>query len=187
MNRGKATFDRLVAFLLFLVFGFLAAWGIGLALDAPYARRVGEYADRDFWSGLPLRDNYDDILRIAALVLLVLGLVLLAVNIERKRLGRTTSPVSGTAGVIRLHPADIGSAVAQTFERRDDVRSASFRAVQDRSTDVIEVRIRAVAEADIVSLRDACATAAQDITAALPGQDVRPRFLLQVEQVQHPH
>lgn len=186
MNRGKAFFDRLVTFLLFLLFGFLAAWGIGLALDTSWARRIGEYSDRDFWAGLPQRDNYDDILRITALVLLVLGLVLIAVNIERKRLGRTTSPASGTTGVIRLHPADVGSAVAQTFERRPDVRSASFRAVQDRSTDVIEVRIRVTAEADVSDLRDACATAARDITAALPDQDVHPRFLLQVEQVQHP-
>lgn len=183
MNRGKAGFDRLITFLLFLVFAGLAAWGIGLAANAGFAHRIGEYADRDFWSGLPDRENYDNILRIAALVLFVLGLVLLAVNIERKRLGRTTSPASGTAGVISVHPADLASAVAQSFEAREDIRSASFRAVQDRSTDVLEIRLRATAEADIATLRDACTQAAADIAAAVPGQDIRPRFLLQIEQV----
>lgn len=183
MNRGKAVFDRVITFLLFLIFAALAAWGIGLAADAGYAHRIGDVADRDFWAALPDRDNYDSVLRIAALVLLVLGLLLLAVNIERKRLGRTTSPASGTAGVIRVHPADIGSAVAQTFEQLPEVRSATFRALQDRSTDVIEIRLRAAAEVDITTVRDACRQASAEIVDALPGQDVRPRFLLQVEQV----
>lgn len=183
MNRGKAGFDRFITFLLFLVFAALATWGIGLAVDWEFAHRIGEYADRDFWTGLPERENYDNILRIASLVLFVLGLLLLAVNTERKRLGRKTSPASGTAGVISIHPADLASAVAQTFEARDDIRSATFRAVQDRSTDVLEIRLRATADADIRDLREACTQASSDIVEALPGQDIRPRFLLQIEQV----
>lgn len=183
MNRGKAGFDRFITFLLFLVFAALATWGIGLAVDWEFAHRIGEYADRDFWTGLPERENYDNILRIASLVLFVLGLLLLAVNTERKRLGRKTSPASGTAGVISIHPADLASAIAQTFEARDDIRSATFRAVQDRSTDVLEIRLRATADADIRDLREACTQASSDIVEALPGQDIRPRFLLQIEQV----
>lgn len=183
MNRGKAGIDRIITFVLFLLFAGLAAWGIGLAADARFAHRVGEFADRDFWTGLAHREDYDDILRVAALILLVLGLLLLAVNVERKRLGRTTSPASGTAGVISLHPSDLASAVAQSFEARSDISSATFRAIQDRSTDVLEIRLRATADADVVALRDACARASADIAVALPGQDIRPRFLLQVEQV----
>lgn len=183
MNRGKAGFDRFITLLLFLVFAGLATWGIGLAVDWDVAHRIGEYADRDFWAGLPDRENYDNILRITSLVLFVLGLVLLAVNIERKRLGRKTSPASGTAGVISIHPADLASAVAQTFEARHDIRSATFRAVQDRSTDVLEIRLRATADADVMGLREACTQASSDIAAALPDQDIRPRFLLQIEQV----
>jgi cyanate permease len=81
VNRGKAGFNRFITFLLFLVFAGLATWGIGLAIDWEFAHRIGEYADRDFWTGLPDRENYDDILRIAALVLFILGLVLLAVAV----------------------------------------------------------------------------------------------------------
>ncbi|AGP31617.1 hypothetical protein [Corynebacterium terpenotabidum] len=183
MNRGKAAFDRIITFLLFLVFTALAVWGIGLAADAPFAHRISDYADRDFWRTLPDRENYEDILRITALVLLVLGLLLIMVNIERKRLGRTTSPASGTAGLIQLHPADLASAVAQSLEHVPGVRSATCRAIQDRSTDVLEIRMRTTAEVDIAALREACSTAAADIAAALPGLDIRPRFLLQADQV----
>lgn len=187
MNRGKAGFDRIITFLLVLVFAAPAAWGIGLTLDADYAHRVSSFLDRDFWAGLPERDGYGDILRIAAIILFVLGLLLIVVNIERKRLGKTTSPRSGTAGVIRIHPADIASAAAQTLQERDDVRSATCRAVEDRSTDIVEIRLRVPAEVDIAGLRAACTQAAADIRAAVPGQDIRPRFLIEAEQVRHTH
>ncbi|WP_130839770.1 hypothetical protein [Corynebacterium neomassiliense] len=185
MNRGRAAFDRLVIFIVALVFAFLAVWGIGTAAGAPFASRISDHADRDFWRELPLRDNYDDILRIAAVVLVTVGLLLILVNVGRRRLGRITSPLSDPSGELRLHPADLGSAVAQTFENRPDVTSATFRALRDRATDVIEIRVRSAAETDITALRDACRLAAADIRAAFPDQDIRPRFLLQVEQVRH--
>lgn len=184
MNRGKAAFDRFITFLLFLVFAALATWGICLALDVPAAHTVGDYANRDFWRELPERDNYTTILTGAAIVLIVLGLLLLAVNIERKRLHRVTSPTSGTAGTITVHPADVASAAAQAIESVPDVRSATYRATEDRRTDVLEIRVRVPAEADIRRVHDACNRAAQDIAEALPGSPVHPRFILQVEQVQ---
>ncbi|HCT14862.1 hypothetical protein [Corynebacterium nuruki] len=184
MNRGKAAFDRIITFLLFLIFAALATWGICLALDLPAAHTVGDYADRSFWRGLPDRDNYRTILTGTAVVLFLIGIVLLAVNIERKRLHRIVSPTSGTTGVITVHPADVASAVAQTIETVPDVRSTSYRAVEDRSTQVIEIRVRIPAESDIRRIHAACNRAAQDIAESLPGSPVRPRFILQVEQVQ---
>ena len=184
MNKGKAAFDRLITFLLFLVFGALAVWGICLALDVPAAHTVGDYANRDFWRDLPDRDNYTTILVCAAVVLFVLGLLLLAVNVERKRLHRLTSPTSGTNGIITVHPADVASATAQAIESLPDVRSATYRAIEDRHSDIIEIRVRIPAKSDIRRVHDACNRAAQDIAEALPGSSVRPRFILQVEQVQ---
>ncbi|MEJ6549227.1 hypothetical protein PQI66_06715 [Corynebacterium sp. USCH3] len=182
MNRGKAAFDRLVTFLLFLVFGGLAFWTIGLRLGLSAAERIGDYGDRTFWSGLSSQDNYTTVLVVAAVVTGVLGLVLIGINTERKRLGRTASPTSAPTGTIRTSPADLASAVAQSFEHRDDVRAATYRATEDRHTDIIEIRLRIPAETDVADLSDACRRAAADITRALPGQDVRPRFLIQAEQ-----
>jgi hypothetical protein len=186
MNRGKAFLDRVVTFLLFLAFGGVAFWMIGLQLDLPAARRIGDYVNRDFWAELSSRDNYSTVLVVAAAVAALVGLLLIGVNIERKRLGRTASPSSAPTGTIRTSPADIASAVAQTFERRDDVRSARYRATQDRGTDVIEIRLRITAEADIAALTDNCHRAAADITDALPGQSILPRFVLQAEQPARP-
>ncbi|MCJ7857811.1 alkaline shock response membrane anchor protein AmaP [Corynebacterium kalidii] len=182
MNRGKAFVDRVVTFLLFLVFGGAAFWMIGSHLDLPAARRIGDYVDSDFWAELGSRDNYNTILIVAATVAALAGLLLIGINIERKRLGRTASPASAPTGTIRTSPADIASAVAQTFEKRDDVRSARHRATEDRGTDIIEIRLRITAEADIAALTDSCHRAAADITDALPGQNILPRFVLQAEQ-----
>lgn len=185
MNTAKSAFNRTVTFLLALGFGAAGVWGVGLALDTSWARRVGEYADRTFWTGLETRENYADILRIAALVLVFLGLTLIVVNLERKRLGPVTSPTSGTTGAISIHPADLASAVAQSLEQVPGVRSSAFRAVEDRSAPVLEIRLLLTPEADIRTVRDACVSATRDIEAALPGQDLRPRFLLRAEQVRH--
>ena len=186
MNRGKASFDRIVTFLLFLVIGGIAFWMIGLRLDLAPAERIGGYVNRDFWADLSARDNYETILVIAAVVTGLLGLLFIGINIERKRLGRSASPSSAPTGTIRTSPADVASAVAQTFEKRDDVRSATYRASEDRGTDIIEIRLRIPAETDVTELNESCRRAAADITAALPGQEVLPRFLLQVEQPARP-
>lgn len=181
MNRGKAFLDRTVTLLIAVVFGAVAFWGIGLYFNVPAAENISGSVDRDFWAGLTERDNYTTILIVTGAVLGLIGVLLVGLNIERKRLSRTASPASATTGTIRTSPADIASAVAQTFEKRGDVRSASYRAAQDRRTDIIEIRLRIPAEADITGIAEECRQASDDIAAALPGQDVRPRFLLQTE------
>ncbi|MGO1949404.1 MAG: hypothetical protein ACTH1D_07200 [Mycobacteriaceae bacterium] len=182
MNRGRAAFDRLITFVLFLLFAGLAFWAIGQHYNLGAAERIGDYADQGFWAGLTSRDNYTTILVVAAVVLGLVGLLLIGVNIERRRLGRRVSPTSATTGTIRVTPADIASAVAQSLERRDGVTSTSYRATRDRGTQIIQIRLRVPAEADVTLVHAACLEAAGDIAAALPGQDVRPRFLLQTEQ-----
>lgn len=186
MNRGRATFDRLVTFLLFLLFGGLAFWAVGVHFEFGPAERIGEVVDRDFWFGLTGQDNYTAILIVAAVVTGLVGLFLIGINIERRRLGRGASPTSAATGTIRTSPGDLASAVAQSFEKRDDVRSTSYRATTDRGTDIIEIRLRIPAEADVAELGADCARAARDITTALPGQEILPRFLLQVEQPARP-
>ena len=168
MNRGQASFDRIVTFLLFLVFGGIAFWMIGLRLDLAPAERIGDYVNRDFWADLSARDNYETILVIAAAVTGLLGLLFIGINIERKRLGRSASPSSAPTGTIRTSPADVAS--------------AAYRASEDRGTDIIEIRLRIPAETDVTELNESCRRAAADITAALPGQDVLPRFLLQTDK-----
>lgn len=182
MNRGRAGFDRIVTFILFLLFAGLAFWGIGLHFSVPAAELIGDVSDRDFWSGLADRDSYTTILVLAAVVVGLLGLLLIGLNIERRRLGHTLSPTSTTGGAIRVTPADIASAVSQSFENLDGVSSASYRAVRDRGTDIIQIRLRIRAESDLGELRNACRAAADDIAAALPGQDIRPRFLIETER-----
>lgn len=182
MSRRRALFDRLVMFLLFLVFGGLGFWTIGLRLDVAAAQRIGEYVNRDFWAGLSTRDDYALLLVVAAVVTGLFGMVLVGVNIGRRRLGRGVSPASAPTGLIRMSPADIASAVARTFEGRDDVRAATSRAWEDRGTDILEIRLRVPAEADVADLREGCRRAAADIMDALPGQRVFPRFLLEAER-----
>jgi hypothetical protein len=60
MNRGRAGFDRIVTFILFLLFAGLAFWGIGLHFSVPAAELIGDVSDRDFWSGLADRDRLHD-------------------------------------------------------------------------------------------------------------------------------
>lgn len=187
MNRGKATFDRTMTLLLAVLFGALAFWGIGLYLNVSVAESISSSIDGTFWAELSGRDNYNGILIGAAVVTGLLALLLTGLNIERKRLSRRASPSSATTGTIRVSPADIASAVAQTFEKRDDVRSVSYRATEDRRTDIIEIRLRVPAETDIAGITQACRRAAEDIVHALPGQDIRPRFLLQTEHPAREH
>lgn len=182
MNRGKAAVDRLVTLLLAVLFGGLAFWGIGQYFDVAAAQHISEIADRDFWAGLADRDSYVTILVLAAVVLGVIGLILVGINTGRRKLGRMVSPASNRLGAIRTTPTDIASAVAQSLARLDDVTAASHRTTRDRGTDVIEVRVRVLAETDMTLVEDACSTAASDIAAALPNQDVRPRFLIETER-----
>ncbi|MEJ4096739.1 hypothetical protein [Corynebacterium bovis] len=183
MSHGKAFLNRFLVFLLFLVLAFLALWGIGLQIDNPWAQKVGGYANKDFWRDLPGQSNYEAVVIGIGVVALILGLVFIIMNIERRRVGGQIAPASTATGVISVHPGDVAAAVADSFRQLEGVRTSDHRAVDDRGTKVISVTVNAPAETDMNDLAAACRQARRDIRDALPGQDIRPRFIIQLDRV----
>lgn len=182
MSHTKGFFNRFIAFLLFLALALLAAWGIGHFLDQPYAETITSYANKPFWQGLADRANYPMLLLIAAIVSILLGLLFLLVNIERRRVGRQVSPTSEDYGVIRINPANVASAVEHNFSHLPGVSTSGAKAVEDRGVKLISVQVNAPADCDMRAVADACAQAGEDIRLALPGQEIHPRFLVKVDK-----
>ncbi|RAV32816.1 hypothetical protein [Corynebacterium heidelbergense] len=184
MSRTTSFFNRLIAFLLFAVLAFLAAWGIGKFFHQAFADKISSSVDQKAVSGLPNQSNYIWWLVGAAAIALILGLIFLIMNLQRRRVGRQISPASNREGTIALSPADIAHVVEYSFAHLDGVRTSHHKCINDRGTRVVNVTVHAPAKVDMEALSQACTEAAEDVRQALPGQEIYPRFMVELDRVE---
>lgn len=157
-------------------------WGIGLALHLSLAEKLGEYADTHFWATLTDKTWYPTALGIVSTVLILLGLWLWWLIIDRRRVTKVETKESADNGRVIVRLDDIASAVSQDLTRYENIDDCTYRSEVDRGTKVLTVTLRCSPNVDLDTVRSTCREAASDIVAALPKEDVETRFLVHLNR-----
>ncbi|NKR98223.1 hypothetical protein GS473_16080 [Rhodococcus hoagii] len=189
MKRGPAALNRLLVLLIGLVLAGLGAAALAWDRDVAAVRDAVGRLDRDRVVAVPDEPWWHWALGATIGVCLVLGIVVLAVDLSRRRAAPTGMLESVTDTPVSIDLGPIATGVAAELARLTGVRRARGRALSDRGLATIQVTVEADPRTDIAALTDAADRVAATTTAALGGSaiaDVAVRVLLHLDRTDQP-
>lgn len=185
MKRGPAALNRLLVLLIGLVLAGLGAAALAWDRDVAAVRDAVGRLDRDRVVAVPDEPWWHWALGATIGVCLVLGIVVLAVDLSRRRAAPTGMLETATDTPVSIDLGPIATGVAAELARLPGVRRARGRALSDRGLATIQVTVEADPRTDIAALTDSADRVAATTTAALGGSaiaDVAVRVLLHLDR-----
>jgi len=189
MKRGPAALNRLLLLLIGLVLAAVGATALAWDRGVPTARDAVARIDRDRVVAVPDEPWWHWALGATVGVCLVLGIVVLVVDLSRRRAAPTGMLATVTDTPVSIDLAPIATGVAAELARHTGVRRARGRALSDRGLATIQITVEADPRTDIAALTDAADRVAATTTAALGGSaiaDVAVRVLLHLDRTDQP-
>ena len=176
MNALPAGVNRLITLLLGAAFIVVGAAAIAWELKVQFVRDQLDKIDLSWFDRTPDQSWWLYVLIGIAVVGIVLGLLLLGMNSRPRKTGSVVLPGSDESGTLSVNPSKIAGAVADDLERHRLITSARSRAVDDRKRKMLEITVEAESDRDFGDIVEVVGKAEQQIAAALPGSEIRPRF-----------
>ncbi|MEH3153786.1 MAG: hypothetical protein PGN29_00040 [Gordonia paraffinivorans] len=176
MNALPAGVNRLITFLLGVVFIVVGAVAIAWELKIQQVRDQLDKIDLSWFDRTPDQSWWLYVLIGIAVVGILVGLLLLGMNSRPRRTGPVVLPGSDESGTLSVNPSKIAAAVADDLERHRLVTSTRSRAVDDRKRKMLEITVEADSNRDFAEIVEVVGKAEQQVAAALPGSEIRPRF-----------
>lgn len=189
MKRGPAALNRLLVLLIGLVLAGVGATALAWDRGVPTVRDAVGRLDRDRIGAVPDEPWWHWALGATFGICLVLGLVVLVVDLSRRRAAPTGMLESATDTPVSIDLGPIATGVAAELDRQPGVRRARGRALSDRGLATIQITVEADPRTDISGLADAAERVAATTTAALGGStiaDVAVRVLLHLDRTDQP-
>lgn len=183
MNSRTAAFDRAIVFFLGLAFVCGGLWSVGLFFDIPLAQQIADRIDFSAWLAAPQQQWFDALLVTILIVSALLGFRLIAINLHRHRIGRVTSPASGTTGTIEINLATLAAAIATDLEIHPSIGSVKHHVAKSWGRPTMTLTIHVGAGMSLVWLRTVLEEAENDFQAATPGIDVDTIYLVHLDAV----
>ncbi|WP_433606700.1 hypothetical protein [Prescottella agglutinans] len=188
MKRGAAALNRLLVVTVGLALAILGAGALAWDRDVETVRNAVADIDRDRIAAVPEQTWWHWALGAAVAVSVVLGIVVLAVDLTRRRAAPSTMLETSTDTPVAIDLGPIAAGVAVELAQLPGVRRARGRAVSDRGLATVQITLDADPHSDIAALvRDAERVAATT-TSALGGTavaDVAVRVLLHLDRADH--
>lgn len=189
MKRGAAALNRLLVLTVGLALAVLGAGALAWDRDVERVRIAVADIDRDRIAAVPEQTWWNWALGATIAVGLVLGIVVLAVDLTRRRAAPSTLLETSTDTPVAIDLGPIATGVAAELAQLPGVRRARGRAVSDRGLATVQITLDADPHSDMAALvRDAERVAATT-TSALGGTavaDVAVRVLLHLDRADHP-
>ncbi len=189
MKRGAAALNRLLVLTVGLALAAVGAAALAWDRDVETVRNAVSRIDRDRIAAVPEQTWWHWALGVTVAVGVVLGIVVLAVDLTRRRAAPSTMLETSTDTPVAIDLGPIAGGVAAELQRLPGVRRARGRAVSDRGLATLQITLDADPHSDIAALvRDAERVAATT-TSALGGTavaDVAVRVLLHLDRADHP-
>lgn len=189
MRRGPAALNRLLVLLIGLVLAVAGATALAWDRGVTTVRDAVGRIDRDRLTAVPEETWWNWALGATIGVCLVLGVVVLVVDLSRRRAAPTGMLEASTDTAVSIDLGPIAQGVAAEMSRLPGVRRARGRALSDRGLATVQVTLEADPHTDIAALRHASERVAATTTAALGGTsvaDVAVRVLLHLDRTDHP-
>ena len=184
MSGIQAAVARFIGFVGFVGSVVAGLWIVGLYVDHPWAVKIADLIDPEFWSTLTTTRIYPWLAGLVGIVGIVLGAWLIIGMYSFTRVSRVNSSASGPEGNISLQLTQIADAVAQSFRSDPRISQATYTMRQYRGRPTMEIVLAADPTAAnnrllLVAIDEAVA----DIRAAIGDADIDIRFLLHVTPV----
>lgn len=189
MKRGAATLNRVLVLVVGLALAALGAAAIAWDRDVPTVRDAVRHIDRDRVAAIPDESWWHWALGVTIAVCVLLGLVVLAVDLVRRRAAPSTMLETATDTAVAIDLGPVASGVAAELEQLPGIRHARGRAISDRGLATIQVTLDADPHGDIAAMVREAEHVAATTTSALGGSavaDVAVRVLLHLDRADHP-
>lgn len=185
MKRGPAALNRLLVLVIGLVLAGAGAAALAWDRGVTTVRDAVGRLDRDRVVAVPDQPWWHWALGATIGVCLVLGVVVLLVDLSRRRAAPTGMLETATDTPVSIDLGPIATGVAAELARQPGVRRARGRALADRGLATIQITVDADPHTDVAALTDAAERVAATTTAALGGStiaDVAVRVLLHLDR-----
>ena len=189
MKRGAAALNRLLVLVVGLLLAGVGAAALAWDRDVTAIRDAAAHLDRDRVTAIPDQNWWHWALGATIAGCLVLGVVVLAVDLTRRRAAPSTLLETATDTPVAIDLGPVAAGVAAELQRLPGVRRARGRAVSDRGLATVQVTVDADPRSDIDALVRAAEYTAATTTSALGGAavaDVAVRVLLHLDRADHP-
>ncbi|WP_137724937.1 hypothetical protein [Prescottella subtropica] len=185
MKRGAAALNRLLVLAAGLALAAVGAAALAWEQGVTTVRDTVGRVDRDRVTALPDQSWWTWALGATLAACLVLGVVVLAVDLTRRRTAAGTMLETSTDTPVAIDLGPIATGVATELAALPGVRRARGRAVSDRGLPTLQIVLDADPHADVPALLAAADRIAATTTAALGGAavtDVAVRVLLHLDR-----
>ena len=189
MKRGAAVINRLLVLVVGLALAVAGAGALAWDRGVATVRKAASHLDRDQVAAVPDQPWWHWALGAAIAVGVILAVVVLVVDLARRRAAPSTMLETFTDTAVAIDLGPIADGVAVELGRLPGVRRARGRAVSDRGLDTIQVTLDADPHCDIAALVRSAERVAATTTSALGGTavaDVAVRVLLHLDRADHP-
>lgn len=183
MNPRIAAFDQVIVFVLGLSLICGGLWSVGLFFDVPLAQQMADRIDFSAWLAAPHQQWFDVLLVAILAVSALLGGWLIAINLQRYRINRVTSPASGTTGTIEINLATLAAAISTDLEIHPGIGSVKHHVAKSWGRPTMTLTIHVGAGVSLVWLRTVLEEAENDFRTATPGIDLATIYRVHLDAV----
>ncbi|QBJ95630.1 hypothetical protein ERC79_06325 [Rhodococcus sp. ABRD24] len=184
MKWRPAALNRLLVLVVGIVLAIAGATAIAWERNVQFVRDRVAHLDRDRLIAVPEQPWWHWALGTTLAASLILGILVLAVDLTRRRAAPSQLLESATGTPVSIDLGPVATSVAAELATLPGVHRARGRAVSDRGLATISVTLDAAADADVDAITRASERIAATTTSAIDGAEVAVRVLLHLDRAE---
>ncbi|MDF3304295.1 hypothetical protein P3H15_04605 [Rhodococcus sp. T2V] len=186
MTHRTAAVNRLIVLLVGLVLLGFGAYAIAWDLQVPIVREWVSRYDRARVTALPDQGWWGWALAATVVVGLVFGIVLLALDLTRRRTSAVAVPDRESGTYVTVDLGSLANGVASELAQYPGVRQTRARAVVERGLPTLSIVVTADPTLDIHDFTRTSEDVASWVASTLGGEQVATQVLLHLDRADHP-
>ncbi|MFE5703775.1 hypothetical protein [Rhodococcus koreensis] len=186
MTHRTAAVNRLIVLLVGLALLGFGAYAIAWDLQVPIVREWVSRYDRARVTALPDQGWWSWALAATVVVGLVFGIVVLALDLTRRRTSAVAVPDRESGTYVTVDLGSLANGVASELAQYPGVRQTRARAVVERGLPTLSIVVTADPTLDIHDFTRKSEDVASWVASTLGGEQVTTQVLLHLDRADHP-
>ncbi|WP_072690596.1 hypothetical protein [Rhodococcus marinonascens] len=186
MTHRTAAVNRLIVLVVGLALLGVGGYAIAWDLKVPIVREWVSRYDRDLVSRLPEQGWWVWALVATVVVGLVFGIILLALDLTRRRTSPVAVPDPETGTYVTVDVNSIAGGVSSELAKYPGVRQTRARAVIERGLPTLLIVVTADPTINIADFTRASEDIAAWVESTIGGEQVATQVLLHLDRADHP-
>ena len=186
MRHRTAAVNRVIVLLVGLALLGFGAYAVAWDLQVPIVREWVSRYDRARVTALPDQDWWGWALAATVVVGLVFGIVLLALDLTRRRTSPVAVPDRESGTFVTVDLGSLANGVASELAQYPGVRQTRARAVIERGLPTLSIVVTADPTLDMYDFTRKSEDVASWVASTLGGEVVATQVLLHLDRADHP-